>query len=182
MRKFAVTTLAAGAIVASLASVPTASAAPSTTGLDGAVCTFVSVADPTAEPGTQTGWVLAGPALIDDGAFVPGVHSGSFICTVQVGPGGSTHVGSDAAVVVGPTTTAVIGAEGTLTYTAGVSDVVYVCTEIVVDGTHLYFNDPNNGLGGGSFDTAPGGSCGKAAQTVVHGIPVGYDYVQVTRR
>ncbi|MDQ1712228.1 MAG: hypothetical protein QOE45_1678, partial [Frankiaceae bacterium] len=119
--------------------------------------------NPGAEPGTQTGQVTAGPAFIDDGATPPGVtHSGNFICTIQVGLTNSQHTGTDAAVVEGPTTPLVIAAQGQVTYTAGLLDPVYLCTEIVVDGTHLYFNDPNDPTANGNFDTTPNVDCGLA--------------------
>jgi hypothetical protein len=146
--------------MSSLGSIPAASAAPSTTGVDGFLCGFGSVPNPGTEPGTQTGQVTAGPAFIDDGATPPGVHSGNFICTIQVGLANSQHTGTDAAVVEGPTTTAVIAAQGQVTYTAALTDPVYLCTEIVVDGTHLYFNDPNDPTVNGSFDTSNTVRCG----------------------
>ncbi|MDQ1711402.1 MAG: hypothetical protein QOE45_852 [Frankiaceae bacterium] len=160
MKKIAIATLALGAVISSLGSIPAALAAPSTTGVDGFLCGFGSGTNLGAEPGTQTGQVTAGPAFIDDGATPPGVHSGRFICTIQVGYANKQHTGTDAAVVEGPTTTAVIAAQGQVTYRVGLLDSVYLCTEIVVDGTHLYFNDPNDPTVNGSFDTTPNVDCG----------------------
>ncbi|MDQ1711405.1 MAG: hypothetical protein QOE45_855 [Frankiaceae bacterium] len=107
-----IVTLALGAVVASLGSVPSASAAPSTTGLDGLLCGLYAVAEPTAAPGLYRGEVVAGPAFVDDGGRQPGIHSGQFICTVQVGAANSTHAGADAAVVPGLPTTGMITAQG----------------------------------------------------------------------
>jgi hypothetical protein len=163
MKRLPIAAVVAGAVISSLGSIPAASAAPSTTGVDGFLCGFGSGTNPGAEPGTQTGQVTAGPAFIDDGATPPGVtHSGNFICTVQVGLVNARHNGADAAVVEGPTTPLVIAAQGQVTYTAGLLDPVYLCTEIVVDGTHLYFNDPNDLTVNGSFDTSDTVDCGRS--------------------
>jgi hypothetical protein len=165
VRTIAIPALVLGAIVASFGSIPAASAAPNGTGLDGFVCGLAGVVNPGASLYTETGQVTAGPAFIDDGANPPGVHSGNFICTVQTGAANSTHAGVDAAVVEGPTTTAVIAAQGQVFYfmTTPLDDV-YVCTEIVVDGTHLYFDDPHDRAVTGSFDTSPNVDCGAAAR------------------
>jgi hypothetical protein len=152
VKKIAIATLALGAVISSLGSIPAASAAPSTTGVDGLLCNLALSADPGAEPGTQTGELTGGPALIDDGATPPGVHSGRFVCSVHVG--NNTYAGAAAAVVEGPTTVGVIAAAGRVSFEAGPTDNVYICTEMVVDGTHLYFDGAN-----GSFDTNPTVSC-----------------------
>ncbi|MDQ1711407.1 MAG: hypothetical protein QOE45_857 [Frankiaceae bacterium] len=160
MRKLTLTAVAAGAIVASLASTPTASAALSDKGIDGLLCSAVTVSNPGAELGTQTGEVIAGPAVIDDGANLPGIHSGQFICTIQVGAANSTHAGTDTTRVTGPVTPGVIAAQGLVNFIAAPLDMVYMCTEVVIDGTHLYFNDPEDLLERGVFDTSSSVNCG----------------------
>jgi hypothetical protein len=132
------------------------------TRIHGVLCWFASLTDPSAEAGTQTGEITAGPAVIDDRATPPGVHSGHFVCTIQVGAANGTHAGADAAVVTGPESTAVIAAGGTVTYNAPYYEPVWLCTEIVVDGQSLYFDDPNDPTVNGSFSTSSSAACGLA--------------------
>jgi hypothetical protein len=155
--------LAAAVVAVGVSVVSPASADPAAVGVYGTLCGFGSgVTD------SQTGYVTAGPAYIADGATPPGVHSGYFICTVQVDA--PTHEGPDAAVV-GPDhagSVAVAGpvfaAAGLVRYTAGPDSLVYLCTEVVVDGQHLYYADPGADPAlQGWFDTSPSVSCSLAA-------------------
>jgi hypothetical protein len=157
VRKIAIATLALGAVVSSFGTIPSASAA---TSADGRRCSFGSTTNPGAEPDTQTGQIQAGPAVINDGGTPPGVHSGHFVCTIQVSA--STHAGPDAASVTGPDTTGVIAAQGQVTYTAGDDAPVYLCTEIVVDGQSWYYDDPTVVGATGTWTTSSSASCGLA--------------------
>ncbi|MDQ1711401.1 MAG: hypothetical protein QOE45_851, partial [Frankiaceae bacterium] len=97
MKSLAMAVLTVAALFSSLGSIPAASAAPSTTSVDGFLCDLEPGAVLAAELGTQISELTGGPALIDDGATPPGVHSGRFVCSVHVGLANYTHAGAAAA-------------------------------------------------------------------------------------
>jgi hypothetical protein len=142
-----------------------ASAAPSTWGVIGSLCGLTATAQPAGAAGAQLGAVTAGPAFLDDGDTPPAPTQAQFICTVQVNA--PTHAGADADLVVGSPTTGVMVAQGLVTFTASPGVPVYLCTQILVGATRLYYADPNNPLATGYLDTSPTVRCADVTETAV---------------
>ncbi len=139
MRKIALAAIALGGLVSSLAITPAHAATPDPWG---AICQFASVTDPTVE-GQQSGQVSGGPLVLTDDETPPGVYSGTLTCRVQVTT--SNHTGSGPSVS-GHGTPVVTAGPSTLTYSAGLTDNVYLCSEFTDDatGTTYYFDDTNS--------------------------------------
>jgi hypothetical protein len=132
----------------------------------GALCTLVSTSDPTADRGTETGVLVAGPLVLDDGDTPPGLVNGHVVCTVQVNE--ERHSGTNAATVTGVELPEATAAAGTVSYRADWSDTVYVCTAVVIGGQTWYYDEPNNGVDLLKRDrwlTTPNAECGLATDT-----------------
>ena len=160
MRRIALAVLAAGIVVSAI---PAAYAAPSPTGV---LCGFTSASDPQVE-GSQTGEIDGGPVFWTDDTDPTVTYTGSITCTIQVNA--PTHAGPDSCSVTGPETPVVGEVAGTCTYAAASGDNVYLCTQVDVGGTTLYFADPNDPLVDGAWSTDPNVPCGLA--TTIEPVP-----------
>lgn len=131
--------------------------------VNGSLCQYAAVADPTLEPDTWTGVLAAGPVLLTEADGTPA--AGTLQCRVQVNT--FDHMGTGPSVTTHGT--GVLAAEQTINYSAAAGEAVDVCAEFVsdADGTTYYWDGGN-----AEWSTSPTVSCGADADGTV-GAPGG---------
>ena len=124
-------------------------------GPTGVLCGMSSTWNPSAEPGTKTGEIDAGPLLLVDSEANLG--SGRLTCTVQVGQ--RDHTGSGVSVEADGIGGFVLMLPRVMSYQAGRDDAVYLCTEFRYDnGTTLYYA-AESASASGQWSTDPSAPC-----------------------
>jgi hypothetical protein len=109
---------------------------------------------------SRSGTLVAGPLALVDPTHPGAVHRGTVTCTVQVG--GALHSAPDTVAVTGRTATAAVGAYGRAAFAA--TGPVYLCTQVVIDGTPLYWDDDGTPAGLRSrWSPSAAARCGLAA-------------------
>lgn len=161
MKRIAVAALLLGTIVPAG---PAATAVPAAARVayanEGPARGPVCALDATDSSGdTRSGTLVAGPLTLADPAHPGAVHRGAVTCTVQVG--GARHRDPDTVAVTGRTATAAVGVVGRAAFAA--AGTAFVCTQVVVDGTPLYWDDDGTAAGLRSrWSTSDDARCGQA--------------------
>ncbi|MDQ1711811.1 MAG: endoglucanase [Frankiaceae bacterium] len=106
----------------------------------GPLCALDALA-PSTDGGTAT--ITAGPIALVDDADPAAEHTGHVTCTVQLG--GDRHNDADTFAVTGPDTARVIGLTARASFTTAPD--VRLCTEVVIDGATLYWDDDGTETG-----------------------------------
>jgi hypothetical protein len=136
MRSTAIAALAVAGLASTVATTPARADAPTTHGL---ICQFATVADPTAEAGTQSGELSGGPVLLT-GADGTTPETGTLTCRVQVDQ--PRHAGTGPSVS-GHGTGVLTAGPSVINYTAAATSNVYLCSEFTddSDGVTYYWDD-----------------------------------------
>lgn len=147
--------LVAATLLAALGAVPAHAAV---TAPGGQPCSFGVMTDDGGT--TTTAELSAGPLTIVDEDDPSVVRAGRVTCSVHVGWPNHTHASPAAAAATGEVGAGVaVLAPTPVTFTRSVFDEVFLCTEVEIDGTTLYWHDPQNRNIENSWSTDPSSFC-----------------------